>query len=236
MVGRPVSPFLLLATALVLLGIAFWFRYRSQVRGETGLWFLLWLLAASFSAIFSAVSFWVEDHMVSQSFFQATSVLMVVSAFFVFLFARSFGRSVDYRTYFWSLPLQLAAAAVLANGDTMLCRQSRIWVIDNSNPASWLVAAVLFFYSMLAIYYIFVLIRDLRREELGPETEQMSLILAALLILFYANVLGGILGARTWWEGRIPLVELADLAAALMLAWGVARGLRSRGGSRGEAG
>lgn len=227
---------MLLATALVLLGIALWFRYRSGVRGETGLWFLLWLLAAALSAVFSAVSFWVKDRMVSLSFFQATSVLIVVSAFFVFLFARSFGRSVDYRAYFWSLPLQLAAAAVLANGETMLCRESRIWVMDNSSPASWIVATVLVFYSLLAIYYISVLIRDLRREGLGPEAERMSVILAALLILFYANVLGAILGARKWWEGHIPLVELADLAAALVLAWGVAGGLRSRGGSRGEAG
>ncbi|MGQ9757355.1 MAG: hypothetical protein ACUVRX_04265 [Actinomycetota bacterium] len=234
--GRPVSPFLLLAAALVLLGIALWFRYRSGVKGETTLWFLLWLLTAALSAVFSAASFWVKDRMVSLSFFQATLVLVVLSSFFVFLFARSFGRSVDYRAYFWSLPLQLAAAAVLANGETMLCRKNRIWVIDNSSSASWLVAAVLVFYSLLAIYYIFVLIWELRREGLGPEAERMSVILAALLILFYANVMGGILGARKWFEGYIPLVELADLAAALVLALGVAGRLRSRGGSRGKAG
>ncbi|MDI6874845.1 MAG: hypothetical protein QME84_11275 [Actinomycetota bacterium] len=221
-VGRPVSPILLLATASVLAGIALWFRFRSGVRGEIGLWFLLWLLAAALSAVFSAVSWWVGDRTVSLSFFQATSVLMVASAFFVFLFARSFGRNVDYRAYFWSLPLQLAAAAALANGHSMFSRRSRAWVLDNSSPAAWIVAAALLIYSLLAIYYIAVLLRELRREGHGEEAQRMGVILAALLILFYANVLGGILGARGWWEARVPLVELADLAGALVLAWGVA--------------
>ncbi|MBC7253717.1 MAG: hypothetical protein H5T72_07095 [Actinobacteria bacterium] len=222
------SPVLLIAAALVLGGIAVWFHYRSGVKGETGLWFLLWLLGAALSALFSAVSWWVGDRTVSLSFYQATLVLMAASSFSVFLFARSFSRSVDYRAYFWSLPLQLAAAAVLANGETMLCRQSRIWVLDQSSPAAWIEAATLVLYSLLAIYYISVLVWELRREGRSVEAERMGVILAALLILFYANVMGGILGARKWWEGRVPLVELADLAAALVLAWGVAGRWRER--------
>lgn len=222
MVERPVSPILLLATAVVLAGIAVWFRIRSGIKGETGLWFLLWLLAAALSAISSAVSWWVEDRTVSLSFSQATSVLVLSSSFFVFLFARSFSRNVDYRAYFWSLPLQLSAAAVLANGEDMLCRRSKAWIPDNSSPATWIVAAALLLYSLLAIYHIAALLRELRREGHRRETQRMGIILAALLILFYANVLGGVLGAQGWWEARVPLVELASLVGALVLAWGVA--------------
>ncbi len=223
MVGRPVSPVLLLAAASVFLGIALWFRLRSGVRGETGVWFLLWLLAAALSAVFSAVSWWVGDPAVSRSFFQATSVLMVASSFFVFLFARSFAKGVDYRAYFWSLPLQLAAAAVLVNGEDMLCRRSRVWVPDNSSPATWILSGVLVLYSLLAVFSISTLLRELHREGRGVEAERTAVILAALLVLFYANLMGGILGAREWWEARVPLVELAYLAGALVLAWGVGK-------------
>lgn len=216
------SPILLLATAAVMAGIAIWFRIRSGIKGETGLWFLMWLLAAALSAVSSAVSWWLEDRSVSLSFSQANSVLALTSSFFVFLFARSFSRSADYKAYFWSLPLQLAAASVLANGEDMLCRRSKVWIPNESSPATWIVAAVLLFYSLLAIYHIAVLLRELRREGRRRESQRMGVILTALLILFYANVLAGALGARGWWEARVPLSELAGLVGALVLAWGVA--------------
>jgi len=235
-VGGQVSPVLLLAAALVLAGIALWFRFRSGVRGETGLWFLLWLVAAALSVVFSAVSWWVEDRTVSHSFCQAATVLMTASSFFVFLFARSFGRGVDYKAYFWSLPLQLAAAAVLANGNAMFSRHSRAWVLERSSPASWIVAAVLVLYSLLAVYHIAGILRELHREGREREAQRMGIILAALLILFYANVMGGILGAREWWGARIPLVELTYLIGALVLAKGMAGkrwGGRESAGERG---
>lgn len=216
------SPILLLATAVVLAGIAVWFRIRSGIRGESGIWFLLWLAAAALSAIFSAVSWWVEDRAVSLSFSQAASVLALASSFFVFLFARSFSRKVDYKAYFWSLPLQVSAAAVLVNGEDMLYRRSRAWVADNSSPATWIAAAALLLYSLLAAYHIAALLMELRREGRRREARRMGVILAALLILLNAGVLGGVLGEQGWWEIPIPLAELAGLAGALVLAWGVA--------------
>lgn len=216
------GPYLLLATAAVLAGIALWFRSRGRMKGETGIWFLVWLLTGALSAVFSAVSWWVEDRTISLSFYQANSAMLLGSVFFVFLFARSFGRNTDYTVFFWSLPMQLAAAAVLVNGGNMFRREGNLWILDHASPAAWIDAAALLFYSLLAIYYIAVLLRALREESRIWESQRLLIILAALLILFYANVLGGILGARSWWEARIPLVELANLAGALVLAWGVA--------------
>jgi len=224
-----VNPYLLLATAAVLVGIAFWYRSRAGVSGETGRWFLLWLLAGALGAAFSSISWWMGDDTISLSFYQVTSVFAVGSTFFVFAFARSFGRSADYTLFFWSLPLQFAVAAILVNGGDLFNRDGRLWVFDNESPVTWINAAALMLYAVMAIAYVVVLLRDLRREGKNREGQRVKVVLAALLILFYAEVMEGILGARSWWGGHVPLVEIAELAGALVLARVVA-GRRWAGG------
>lgn len=216
------NPYLLLATAAVLVGIAFWHRSRGGVRGETGRWFVLWLLAAAFAATFSSISWWTGDRTISLSFYQATGMFEVGSAFFVFAFARSFGHSADYKLFFWSLPLQLAVAAILVNGDNMFMRDGRLWIFDNDSPVTWINAAVLVLYAVMAIAYTVVLLRDLRREGKNREEQRVKVVLAALLIIFYAKVMEGALGARSWWGGHVPLVEIVELVGTLMLARAVA--------------
>lgn len=216
------NPYLLLATAAVLVGIAVWYRSRGGARGETGNWFLLWLLAGAFATVFSSVSWWVRDNTISLSFYQVNSVFAAASAFFVFAFARSFSRSVDYVLFFWSIPLQFTVAAILLNGIDMFRREARLWVFNEGSPAMWINAGALILYAALSIAYIVLLLRDLRREGRSREEQRVKVVLAALLILFYAEVMEGVLGARSWFGAHVPLVEICELAGALVLAGAVA--------------
>ena len=216
------NPYLLLATAVVLVGIAIWYRSRSGARGETGSWFLLWLLSGAFATVFSSVSWWTGDNTISLSFYQVNSVFAVAGAFFVFAFARSFSRGVDYALFFWSLPMHLAVAAILVNGGNMFRREGSLWVFNGASPATWINAGALMLYAALSIAYIVLLLKDLRREGKGREEQRVKVVLAALLILFYAEAMEGVLGARSWFGAHVPLVEITELAGALVLAGAVA--------------
>ncbi len=212
------GPYLLLLTAAVLTGVAAWFHRHAGKRGEIGLWFLVWVIAGALSAVFSAVSWWLRDLTISLSFRQMAMVLTLMSSFFVFLFARSFARNSDHTLFFWSLPLQFAAAAVLINGDKAFSHNGNTWVLEIRSPPVLVNAAAMLFYAVLALFHILALLQVLRREGREREGRRVSIVLAALLFLLCANVLGDVLGARNWFGSRIPLVELAWLVGALILA------------------
>lgn len=216
------GPYLLLITAAVLAGVAAWFSGRAGTRSEIGLWFLVWVIAGALSAVFSAVSWWIQDLTISLSFRQTAMVLTLASSFFVFLFARSFARNTDHTVFFWSLPLQFAAAAVLVNGEKAFSHNGNVWVLEVRSPPVLVNAAAMLFYAVLAVFHIVALLQVLRREGREREGKRVSAVLAALLFLLCANVLGDVLGARNWFGSRVPLVELAWLVGALVLARAVA--------------
>lgn len=225
------SPYLLLLTSVILWGIALWFRLKSGIRGEPGAWFFAWLMIAGCSAVFAAAQWWIGDREISLSFFTASHILLVGCVFVLFLFARSFSRSLDYTVFFWSVPLQYAVAQLIVNKEVMFLPSGKTWIFDMGNPFSIVNLLVVLFYVALVFYHLVVVYLTLRKEGRKEESKVMRLIILALLILFLVNVVGDQVNAALGYS--IGLTNLGNVVGAglLVYAFGPRGGGRKKGGS-----
>ena len=210
-------PYLLIAAAAVFLGIAVWFRLSGKLRGEPAWWFFVWLVATAFTAAFTGISWWIGDRTISLSFQVVAGACLVTAAFVVFLFAHSFGHRADFTILLWSLPYQFALAGIIVNRDRMHVREGDMWVLNRNCPFVWVGYAILLLYAALAIAYILVLHRALRREGRRREARHLKTVLAAFVILVVASVAGDALVAGSWVAENIPVLEVGALLGAVVL-------------------
>lgn len=212
------SPVLLTATALFFAGLALWFRIRGAWKGESGAYFICFLLSGALCAALTAASWWVAARTFSLALFMVSRIFYSLSAFSAFLFARSFATGGDHRIFFWSVPFQLTVAVILANGGGLYLREGQQWVADRGYPAFFINAAVILIYFLLAVYHIAALLVVLKREGRAQEAQRVLYFLAALLMLLYAGIMGSLLGVRTLFGRRFPLSELVYLVGVMVLS------------------
>ncbi len=211
------GPYILLATALVLLGVFAWIWRSSEGRGEPMRLLLVWLCLSAVTATIAAAGILIGDTSVSRSFVAAAHVYFAVLAFLLFLFTRSFSVAADYRILFWSVPLQLGIAVIVMNWQYVFKASGSDWVLDMSKPAAIAVVAVNWVYGLLALAYAFALYLTLRREARQKEKERTLLILAAIVILSVATAIRVVSGEATGYV--ISISYLGHLTGVLLMVW-----------------
>lgn len=113
------GPYIMLATALVLLGMAAWLWELGEARGEPARLLLVWIAFSAVTALIAAAGMWIEDASMGQSFTAASRTYYMIAAFILFLFARSFSVGIDFTVLYWSVPLQLGLAGIIINWQSM---------------------------------------------------------------------------------------------------------------------
>lgn len=213
------SPYILLASALVLLSIVAWLWEAGETRGDPARLLMVWLAFSAVTAIIAAAGIWIEDASVSLSFTAVARILLMVVVFLLFLFTRSFSVQTDYTILFWSVPLQLGMAMIMVNWQHMFARSGGFWVMDTGDPAAIVVITVSWFYGVLALVYAVVLYLTLRREGREKEKGRTLLMIAALAVLFVSgSIRTTISGASSY---IVSTVYLGYLAGVLMLVWAI---------------
>ena len=211
------SPYILLATALVIMGIIAWLWQYGETRGEPARLLLAWLALSAVTAIIAAAGMWIEDPTVSLSFTAAARTYSMIIVFLLFIFARSFSSPADFTLLFWSVPLQFGMAVVILNWQHMFRLSGDMWILDMGNPFAITTVAVSWFYSILALAYAAILYLTLRREGREKEKERTMIMIAAIAVLLVASgIRGSISGAVGY---AITIGYLGHLAGVLLLVW-----------------
>ncbi|MEW6552811.1 MAG: hypothetical protein AB1384_00800 [Actinomycetota bacterium] len=211
------SPYLALATSLVLLGIAIWIWEAGHDYDEPARLLLVWLVFSAATAMFAAAGMWIGDATVSLSFTAVARILFLVVTFLLFLFARSFSARADYTVLFWSVPLQFGMAVIMVNWQSMFESNADIWVMRTWNPAAMCVMAVGWFYGILSLVYAVILYLTLRREGRDKEKSRTLMMIAAMAVLFVAGAARNVPSAATSYA--TSAVYLGYLLGLLMLLW-----------------
>jgi hypothetical protein len=211
------GPYLALATALVLLGIAIWMWEAGHNYDEPARLLLVWLVFSAATALVAAAGMWIGDATVSLSFTAVARILFLVVTFLLFLFARSFSARADYTVLFWSVPLQFGIAVIMVNWQSMFERSTGIWVMRAWNTAATCAMAVGWFYGILSLIYAVILYLTLRREGRGTEKKRTLMMVAAMAVLFVAGAARNIPSAVTSYA--TSAVYLGYLLGLLMLLW-----------------
>jgi hypothetical protein len=211
------SSYILLATALVLLGVVAWLWEAGERRGEPARLLLAWLVLGAVAAIIAAAGLWIEDASISLSFTAAARMFVMILAFLLFLFARSFSIAADYTILFWSVPLQLGMALIIVNWQHIFEQSGGQWIMDIGNPASIVIAAVNWFYGILALAYAIILYLTLRREGREMEKTRTLIMIAAIVVLFVATAIRGTLSGAVGYA--LDISYLGHLAGVLLLVW-----------------
>jgi hypothetical protein len=211
------SAYILLATALVLMGVIAWLWEAGETRGEPARLLLVWLVLSAVTAIITAAGIWIEDMSVSLSFTAAARMYLMVLAFLLFLFARSFSVAADYTLLFWSVPLQLGMALIIMNWQHMFEESGGHWILEIGNPASVAVAAVSWLYGILALAYAIILYLTLRREGREKEKGRTLMMIAAIAVLMAASAIRGTISGAVGYA--INISYLGHLVGVMMLVW-----------------
>jgi hypothetical protein len=205
--------------AALFLGMAAWFRRHRYDGGEPAYWFFAMLIAFSASLAFSAVSWWTGGDTVSRSFWMACWVALSCSAFLVFAFTRSFSSKLDFKLFFWAVPLMFAIALVLAGSDQLLERSGRAWVPRTEQGAYYIYWAISGAYAVLSVYYSVMVYTTLRSHGQREEAGQFRFVLAGILIIIAFQIAAGPLRAAL--NPGNPISELGTLLGALILMIGI---------------
>lgn len=213
------GPYILLASALVLLGVAIWLWEAGQKHDDSARILLLWLALSAVTALIAAAAMWIGDRTISLSFSVVARIIFMVIAFLLFLFARSFSVAADYTILFWSVPLQLGIAVASVNWQHMFERSGGYWILDLESPAVMIVIAVSWFYGIMALTYAILLYMTLRREGRENEKSRTLIMIAAMVVLFAASVARSIIITAAGYA--IGIAYLGYLAGLLMLLWAI---------------
>ncbi len=211
------SPYVLLATALILLGIVAWLRESGETRGDPARLFIALLAMGAVTAGIAAAGMWIRDATVSLSFTAAARMYTMILAFLLFLFTRSFSSPEDYTVFFWSVPLQLGMAAIILNWQHMFELSGDAWILDMGCPFAWMTIAVGWLYGILAMAYAVILYVTLSREGRKVEKKRTQIMIAALALMFVSSVIRGSMSGAAGYA--INLAHLGHLLGALLLVW-----------------
>jgi len=211
------GPYIMLATALVLLGMAAWLWELGEARGEPARLLLVWIAFSAVTALIAAAGMWIEDASMGQSFTAASRTYYMIAAFILFLFARSFSVGIDFTVLYWSVPLQLGLAGIIINWQSMFELRGGAWVLDLENPAAILIMAVTLLYDLLALIYAVILYLTLRREGRQKEKGRSGTMVAAVCLLFLASATGSVVGGESGYVAGA--VFLFYIAGVLLLIW-----------------
>ena len=212
-------PVLRVLIAILFGGLAAWFlRYRYD-RKEPSIWFFAWLVVSALNYALSAAAYWVADMTISQSLWLASSVILSLSLFLIFAFARSFIVDASHVLFYWTIPLMFNVALIIMEPEALFARTGDLWAIKEFNAAAASYIAIDMFYGLLAIYYVFALYGTLRSHDQVRESHNWGYILAGLLTVFASAAVGSWLKASL--DPGIPVVEIGNLLGALLVMRGV---------------
>ena len=215
------NPILLIIIPAVLLGIAIWFRYYISSGGESASLFQAWLISGALAGACAAASFWIEDPSISRSFYMGYRILLSITVFILFVFARSFSRKADYTLFFWSVPLMFSMAQVIVNGDDMYKVMGNSYVPDFSNPFSVIALAIFLFYTLMALYYLVMLYMDLGKARKSRQMRQVLLFIAAFAIMLFFMILESQI--RSWLDVDIPIGGIGIIVGAVIIVLALRR-------------
>ena len=211
------APYILVVSAAVMLGLAFWIGGAGRARGELARYLVAWLALSVAASLIMAASMWVGDETVSLSFAAAARSLVMIAVFVVFVFTRSFSRASDYTLFFWSVPLQLGLAVNILNWERIYRVEHGAWVLNLGDSLAVAAVLVEWFYSILAVFYAALLYLTLRREGRAEESRRTLAMTVALLVLLAA---GSVRGVASGIFGRAVNAGYAGyLAGVLLLVW-----------------
>jgi len=211
------SPYILLATALILMGIVAWLWESGATQGDPARFFIALLSMGAVTAGITAAGLWIEDTTVSLSFAAAARMYSTVLTFLLFLFARSFSKPADFTLLYWSVPLQFGMAVVILNWQHMFRLSGSTWILNMDRPFAWMTVAVNWTYGILAMVYAVGLYMTLKREGKKVEKERTLIMITALIILFVATAIQGLLSGAVGYA--INIAYLGHLLGALLLVW-----------------
>jgi hypothetical protein len=209
------NPILLIIVTAVLLGIAVWFRYYVSSGGESASLFQAWLITGALAAVCAAVSFWIKDPSISRSFYMGYRILLSITVFILFVFARSFSHKADYTLFFWSVPLMFDIAQVIVNGEEMYKVMGNSYVPDFANPFSIISMTVIFFYTLMALYYLVMLYIDLGKVGKSRQMRQVLLFIAAFAMMLFFMLLESQI--RSWLDINIPIGGIGIIVGAVII-------------------
>jgi len=209
------NPILLVVIAVILLGIAVWFRYYASRGGESAVLFQMWLLSGSLAAASAASSFWINDPSISHSFYMGYRMLLSTSIFILFVFAHSFSRKSDYTLFFWSVPLMFDIAQVIVNGDEMFRVMGNSYVPDFANPFSVIHVTIALFYTVMALYYLGMLYIDLGKAGKSRQKRQVLLFIVAFATMLILMLLESQI--RSWLDVNIPIGGIGIISGAMII-------------------
>jgi hypothetical protein len=209
------NPILLVIIAAVVLGIAIWFRYYVSSGGESANLFQAWLISGALAAACAAASFWIKDPTISRSFYMGYRILLSISIFIQFAFARSFSRKADYTLFFWSVPLMFEIAQVIVNGDEMYRVMGNSYVPDFANPFSVIQITIAVFYTLMALYYLVMLYIDLGKAGKSRQMRQVLLFIAAFATMLFFMLLES--QTRSWLDVNIPIGGIGIIVGAVII-------------------
>jgi hypothetical protein len=222
-----VIPILRVLIAVLFGGMAAWFlRYRYD-RKEPSVWFFMWLVASALNYALSAAAYWVADTTISQSLWAASFVVLSMSLFLIFGFARSFTVDASHILFYWSVPLMFNVSLIMMYPEALFARSGDLWALKEFNGAVGISIAINAFYAMLALFYIAMLYRTLRSHDQKKELHNSRYVLAGLLLLFITAAAGGWLKASV--NTEMPVLEIGNLIGALVIMRGVIGPLRGFG-------
>lgn len=212
-------PVLRVLIALLFGGMAVWFlRYRYD-RKEPSVWFFVWLVASALNYALSAAAYWVSDLTISQSLWAASFIILSISLFLIYGFARSFKVDASHVLFYWTIPLMFNIAVIIMEPETIFARTGHLWAIKELNAAVIVYIIIDAFYGLLALYYVVALYGTLRSHDQVRELQNWRYILAGLLVVFASAAVGGLLKASV--DPGMPVVEIGNLLGALLIMRGV---------------
>lgn len=211
------APYILVVSAAIMFALAVWLGRLGRTRGEPARYLVTWLALSVTASLIMAVSLWVADKTVSLSFAAAARSLVMIAAYIVFLFTRSFSKGSDYTLFFWSIPLQLGLAVNILNWERIYRLVGGAWVLDAADSMALTIACVGWLYSVLAVSYAALLYLTLRKEGKEEESRRTLAMTMALLLLLLAGSVRGMLGGVTGYGANMGYIGY--LAGVLLLVW-----------------
>ncbi len=211
------APYVLVATALVILGIAARLQAAGFTRGEPARILLVWLAFSAVTATVAAVGTWMGDASASLHLAAATRICALTAVATLFLFTRSFGIPVGFGAFFWSVPLQLGVAVIIVNFREMFKYSGGGRVLDMGSVAALITIVLTWLYGALALAYAIALYLTLRREGRQKEKRRTLAMIVALAVMLAASGLRGVVSGTA--GSALSVAYLGHLAGMLLLTW-----------------
>ncbi|MEJ5185567.1 MAG: hypothetical protein WHT46_00615 [Candidatus Geothermincolales bacterium] len=212
----------LLLTCAILLTVGLWLWRTGAARREPGCWLAPWLYLLSLAGVFDALSQAVGGGVAGATAFSSSLLMELGASYLLLLFSRSFSRPTDFRAFFWSVPMQFAAALVLGGGEAILYRERGPWSLELGEPAALVVLATTALYTVLMLAFMLGLFGSLREE--GRKSARVATLTLAFLLVFAGgavrNALAGYLPPAIYAGATLKLVGAFLLVASLKGAAG----------------